>query len=64
MRLIFDYVSIHSLRKKGDICKPGVEAPIQVSIHSLRKKGDDIGIVVEITDVVFQSTPFARRETS
>ena len=103
------FVSIHSLRKKGDpppenlylhndpfqstpfarretaICGPGI-GPRRVSIHSLRKKGDicpKCGEKIWLcfnplpsqegrpghclcrgADASFQSTPFARRETS
>jgi len=33
-------VSIHSLRKKGDLGQHRIQDDIVVSIHSLRKKGD------------------------
>ena len=79
------YVSIHSLRKKGDLDTISSHYPFTVSIHSLRKKGDPAcGIrschLFRFNPLpsqegrqflmhrppcldMFQSTPFARRET-
>jgi len=57
-------VSIHSLRKKGDSCIGASGGFMDVSIHSLRKKGDLRRLKNSISSGVFQSTPFARRETS
>jgi len=56
-------VSIHSLRKKGDICYSEIPILNDVSIHSLRKKGDDSQEQDYAMIFTFQSTPFARRET-
>jgi len=57
-------VSIHSLRKKGDGMREWIGDREIVSIHSLRKKGDDTPGSSFVIWKVFQSTPFARRETS
>jgi len=56
-------VSIHSLRKKGDTDGHAYSYQWRVSIHSLRKKGDAEQDVIFDGTRMFQSTPFARRET-
>ena len=57
------YISIHSLREKGDPQGLPTTLDIRISIHSLREKGDVIIHILPFSSRVFQSTPFVRRET-
>ena len=78
-------ISIHALRKEGDIRFSLISSPPQISIHALRKEGDRRGCWYvdcrcisihalreegdvhlspdQITQMIFLSTPSARRAT-
>jgi len=83
--LAFCFISIHSLREKGDNECQGYGSSATISIHSLREKGDMEEMLSTdefdhfnplpswegrhglskwlIIAIIFQSTPFVRRET-
>ena len=57
------YISIHALRKEGDL-DWGVGTPRKrISIHALRKEGDRLPFVLLCRTKTFLSTPSARRAT-
>ena len=62
---IHDFVdiSIHSLRMEGDVFRLADLNMEIISIHSLRMEGDNARIAQLETDLAFQSTPSAWRET-
>ena len=56
-------ISIHALREEGDICT-FLALPVRsISIHALREEGDDAVKIKLLRDILFQSTPSARRAT-
>ncbi len=57
-------VSIHALREEGDARhEQGFCAPVHVSIHALREEGDSDLTGFPRSNVLFLSTPSARRAT-
>ena len=58
-------ISIHSLRTEGDDWKiKRTELNINISIHSLRTEGDQLIEYEYLDEILFQSTPSGRRETT
>ena len=56
-------ISIHALREEGDLGCRRKTAVRSISIHALREEGDPITKPCSSKDLVFQSTPSARRAT-
>ena len=56
-------ISIHALREEGDNLLPGGRHLRDISIHALREEGDGIPSTEGVTNIVFLSTPSARRAT-
>ena len=58
------WISIHALREEGDSCAAcGRISSVKISIHALREEGDWIACAMPEPEVLFLSTPSARRAT-
>ena len=58
------FISIHALREEGDQGAVDIAQATQISIHALREEGDVVVVVVRSVEMLFLSTPSARRATS
>ena len=56
-------ISIHALREEGDQVKPIFVVADLISIHALREEGDPTCSQMARRNVLFLSTPSARRAT-
>ena len=57
-------ISIHALREEGDFPDADADAEDEdISIHALREEGDSVSSPIAVLDVLFLSTPSARRAT-
>ena len=56
-------ISIHALREEGDGRRPHDEHHGKISIHALREEGDVPGWDADLLEMLFLSTPSARRAT-
>ena len=56
-------ISIHALREEGDRRRPRQRPVGGISIHALREEGDRAKIQPVVLDLLFLSTPSARRAT-
>ena len=57
------HISIHALREEGDLRVPHLPHQAGISIHTLREEGDVLSQDVLSSDLLFLSTPSARRAT-
>ena len=58
-------ISIHALREEGDPEKAWrIKQYRQISIHALREEGDVVVVIVGSVEMLFLSTPSARRATN
>ena len=57
------YISIHALREEGDLVLPDKDDRDKISIHALREEGDICQLGYQNAQLVFLSTPSARRAT-
>ena len=57
-------ISIHALREEGDHRNLRFTIRQQISIHALREEGDDDRRAVVKKQIIFLSTPSARRATA
>ena len=57
-------ISIHALREEGDLLRAEKRRRVSgISIHALREEGDDEAVSAARDDILFLSTPSARRAT-
>ena len=58
-------ISIHALREEGDLDKKRYHQSVEnISIHALREEGDSVLDFALFGDIIFLSTPSARRATN